>query len=313
PLPTAGRPAEFTGAVGRFSVRAEANPLDPTVGGSLKLVLRIEGEGNLEVLDPPRLDELSGFHVFGKIDDRSKNTTHRTVTYDLAPLSMAVKAVPPIRFAFFDPTPPAGYRTVQTRRIPLTVGPLPAGARRDLLAAGKTGRLVPGVNDIFDIKTPAAEPRAAVPLAPSPVLRWTVLLLPWLLVLLLWLWLRGRTQAEPHAVRARGAAAAFRARVGRPDTDIGEAFAEFLAAHLDCSAAAVIAPDIGTRLEAAGLSKELAARAAALLESQVAARYDGAAATDGTPADGTPADGGEAVHALVEVLDASFRKSPWGP
>ena len=120
-LPEEGRPPGFTGAVGRrFSVHAEAAPRTLEAGAIFKLVLRIEGEGELERFDPPRLEGLAGsFHVYGRIDD--KGAARRTITYDVAPLHAAVTEVPAIAFAYFDPQEPATYRTVRTTPIPLTV------------------------------------------------------------------------------------------------------------------------------------------------------------------------------------------------
>ena len=112
-LPDEGRPPEFSGAVGRFSIEAEADPRDLRLGESLKLVLRIEGPGDPKLFGPPRLDGLEGFRDYGRIDDEGR--TVRTVTYDLAPAHERVDEVPPIPFTFFDPDPPAGYRPVQTR------------------------------------------------------------------------------------------------------------------------------------------------------------------------------------------------------
>jgi hypothetical protein len=123
PLPEAGRPADFSGAVGTFSVRAQAEPRDLSANQSLKLELAIEGRGNYETLLAPRLDRLTGFRVYGKVEEQSPG--RRTVTYDLAPLSAQVKAVPPIAFSYFDPNPPAGYRSVETRAIPILVRPAP--------------------------------------------------------------------------------------------------------------------------------------------------------------------------------------------
>jgi hypothetical protein len=121
PLPEEGRPLEFTGAVGRFQVLADARPRELALGEGLELALEIAGEGNLASLGPPRLDRLAGFHLRGAID--SKEPGVRRVTYHLAPRSAAVKEVPAIAFAFFDPEPPAGYRTVWTRPIPIEVRP----------------------------------------------------------------------------------------------------------------------------------------------------------------------------------------------
>ncbi len=119
PLPEAGRPAEFTGAIGRFSCWTEARPAVVELGGSLKLVLSIEGEGNLDRFDAPRLDDLAGFTVHGVIDDKSP--ARRTITYDLAPRHADITAVPGIPFAFFDVGPPPQYRLVHTSPIPIVV------------------------------------------------------------------------------------------------------------------------------------------------------------------------------------------------
>lgn len=296
-LPEKQRPPEFTGAVGRLSVEAEADPCDLEVGEILKLVLRIEGEGNLGFFDPPRLDGLRGFHMFGRIEDKGR--MHLTVTYDLVPLSEEVKEVPPIPFAFFDTDPPAGYRIVRTPSIPLEVRPLPDGERIELLTGDEVGRTIPGVNDIFDLKPMAALSRGGASLSLSPALLAGGLLLPWLfaLGLLYWLRVRERLLRDPDGVRARRAHAVFRSRVGSPGRDLAVTLAEFLAARLRCPSAAVISPDLSSRLATAGVPAELADRAATLLEDLVTARYGG----------GTAAGSVNDARTLVDELEGSFQ------
>ncbi len=262
-LPEEGRPLEFGGAVGSFSVRAEASPRNLAVGESLKLFLAIQGLGNLESFDPPRLERLDGFHLQGRTEDRRANL--RTITYDLAPLDERVKEVPSIQFVFFDPEPPAGYRSLRTQPIPLGVRPR---------AGDDTGT------------------------SPSSSRAW--LLAPCLLGLglLVWLRVRSRRRPAPDPVDARGTAAALRSHAASTDSDLAQAFAEFLAARLACPVPAVIAPDLQARLVAAGVPAEIASRSAALLESLLEARYGGR----------LPPGSGEAVGALVESLEVSFRK-----
>lgn len=129
PLPEAGRPPEFTGAVGRFSCWAEARPAVVEVGESLKLVLHIEvegeGEGDLVSFEPPRLEAFADFDLHGVIDDQGAE--RRTITYDLAPRSADISQVPPIPFAYFDPGPPAQYRLVSTSPISIVVQPSSKG------------------------------------------------------------------------------------------------------------------------------------------------------------------------------------------
>jgi hypothetical protein len=62
PLPQEGRPPSFNGAVGRFNVRADVTPGSSAVGSTLRLTLYIEGDGNLDLFDAPRLD-IPGLHV----------------------------------------------------------------------------------------------------------------------------------------------------------------------------------------------------------------------------------------------------------
>lgn len=238
-LPEAGRPAGFTGAVGQFTVAAEAAPRTVDAGAPLKLLLRIGGEGNLARFETPRLDGLAGFHVYGMLDDRA--APRRTITYDVAPLDGSVTEVPSIPFSYFDPRAEA-YRTARTEPIPLTVrgGATPPGP-----PPAKTGRD-----------------------------GWR-----------LWLWLALVAAALAFALllqrrepaRDVGALARFEQRAA---ADLAGAFTEYVAGRLDCPPAAVIAPDLEPRLVAAGVPRELAARAAALVERLVGARYGGKADED---------------------------------
>lgn len=296
PLPEEGRPSGFTGAVGRFTIRAHAAPRELEAGASLRLSLVIEGEGNLATLEPPRLDDLEGFHVYGRIEE--PGTGRRAVTYDLAALSEEVRAVPKIRFPFFDPGPPTAWRVAESQPIPLTVRPAPA--------AGPTGggRGTPGVDEPYGLKSPAALGRGGPSHHPSGALILGVLGLPWIAALGLWAWLRARDRerGDPEGARARRAAAEFRQRIsGAPMVPAG-AMAEYLGARLRCPAAAVIAPDLAARLTRAGVPDALAARAAALLRELVAARYGGHAADDRL----------EAARALVDELEHAFlaREAP---
>lgn len=300
--PEIGRPPAnvFGGAVGRFTIAAAAAPREIEVGKSLKLTLRIEGEGNCELFEAPPLDAaLQGFHVYGKIEEKS--ATRRVVTYDVAPLRADVTAVPPIEFAFFEPGGEAegmgAYRTIETEAIPLVVRPGPGGEPARTAAPSGSA---PGVDDIYDLKTIATAEDDAAPLS-RPLLV-IAIALPFLLALSLHLFLRARERerSDPSRARARAAATVFRESVAPNEASISvaDAFAEYLAARLHCPAAAVIAPGLATRLEAAGIPAATALRAAQLLETLVAARYGG----------GAPQGSVESAHALMAELEAGFSR-----
>ncbi len=195
PLPEEGRPVSFTGAVGRFTVSTEAHPGDPQVGDKVELVLHIEGEGNLDSFEAPRLDPPSGFHVYGETQERRGR--ERLVTYDLAPSAEGELELPAIAFSFFDPSDPPGYRTIRTEPIPLHVRPPPASEISPSASPGSDGPAVPGRDEPRTRDTPKPpsrstdEPRYA-----------TALVLGILAILVLsatMLWLRRKRSARMRA------------------------------------------------------------------------------------------------------------------
>jgi hypothetical protein len=243
PLPAAGRPPGFDGAVGRFTIEAVCGQTKVDEGEIFSLTVTIRGEGQAMLR---RLD-LPGFHVFG--------TAHkgegRTAVLDIAALSDGVREIPAIAFAFFDPGPPAGYRVVRTDPIPLEVRP----------RARETPPPPP--------PPPARDPTSTVLLVIAGALVAAAA------ALLAWLRIRSGRAAppDPEALRLHEAFATLRERAAGKGPDLADAFAGFLAAYLRCPPAAVIGPDLALRLAARGFPRELASRTAATLESLVATRY----------------------------------------
>lgn len=122
PLPEEGRPPEFTGAIGRYVIRASAEPRELAAEGSLVLTVHIVSEGplgDLSTCPAPDLGELAAFHVRGSLVERER--LRLTARYDLVPRGSGTLSVPPIRFVSFDVTPPAGYRAIETQPIVLAV------------------------------------------------------------------------------------------------------------------------------------------------------------------------------------------------
>jgi len=102
PLPEEGRPSSFTNGVGSYQAAFEAEPRRCRVGDSVFLRFSIQGEGNIEFLEMPGFVELNGsFRVFGKRDSREKGVRHRL--FEISPRSVAVKEIPALEFAWFDP------------------------------------------------------------------------------------------------------------------------------------------------------------------------------------------------------------------
>lgn len=128
-LPEAGRPASFRGAVGNFSIRASAKPTEVAVGDPITLSVAVtdlsRGGNELKTLQPPVIDQASlggGFRVpsdplAGTVDGGTK-----TFTQSIRPNSVDQTRIPPIEFAFFDPTK-GQYEVLTTQPIAIKVSP----------------------------------------------------------------------------------------------------------------------------------------------------------------------------------------------
>ncbi|NRA95365.1 MAG: BatD family protein [Planctomycetes bacterium] len=292
PLPEIDRPTTFTGAVGIFTLRAQASVTELNAGETMQLVLRISGDGVPKTIRPPRLDPLPGFHVQGMI--KSEDGDGLAFTYEIVPLNGSVVRVPPVPFTFFDPGPPAVYRTVRTAAIPLVVHGEPGEVPGMPAPEVSEAVAVPGVDDIYGLKTATSPDGDDGGITDALLL--SVMVLPSALAgaVLIFLRARDRERRDPAGVRARRALSVFRAAAGRPGADLREALAGYVAARLRCPTPAVIAPGLGARLRAADIDGELADRAAEFLEGLVAEGYGSPLKSDGD------------VVTLVEDLEAGF-------
>lgn len=278
PIPAEGRPADYSGAVGRFELHAAADRREVRVGNSVKLTVAIKGLGNTEFLRVPDLERLQGFHLRGKTEHRSAEEV--VAIYDLTPLSTDVREIPAIRWSYFDTRPGVEqYRTLATEPIPLDVQPLPEGGGLAALPGNEAAPVVPGVDDIHDIVPLDGGEAWQVRPVPAAWISGLLLLAPWVLVGLAIWWLprAAARRADVHGRRARGAARAFERALGR-GVDPGEALVEYLAARLGVPPAAVIEPELARRLQQAGFDAALARRLQQAVEAGVAARYGGVAA-----------------------------------
>ncbi|MCB9898350.1 MAG: BatD family protein [Planctomycetes bacterium] len=309
PWPDAGRPAGFTGAVGRFALDASLAARELDLGAATQLVLRVTALDDADVtrFDAPTLDELSdAFHVLGRLDRVEGRS--RVFSFDVQPLRADVDALPALAFPYLDPGPPARWAVARSEPIALRVRDAEGAAAR-ALAPERT----PGVDDVHGFRDPRSAP--AVPRRPSLGSAVAWLGLPWLLAGALALLGRRRERdlSDPLGVRARHAVRGFERHLEVAPDAPHEALAEYLAARLRLPAAAVVTPELEALLARRDVPRELAARAATTLHALVAARYAGGAARGADP--GTSASGARAgahdgtrreLHRLVAALEAHF-------
>ncbi len=277
PIPEAGRPTPYFGAVGRFAIEASLDRQQVRVGESVKLTLEVTGQGNFEFLRLPELDELQGFHKLGA-NEAQRDADRVVITYDLTPLSVEVTGVPAIEWNYFDTTPGVErFVEVATAAQPLEVQALADGEALAALPDAAVAAVTPGVDDIYDL--PSLDGAAVRAARPGPWAAALLVLAPWVLAVATLQLLRARRRAAADGVgqRARGAGRAFE-RALQEGQDALDALLAYLGDRLGVAPAAVVSPDLAERLAARGLDGALATEVALLVERGAAARYGGAGA-----------------------------------
>lgn len=132
PLPEAGKPADFGGAVGHFKINASLDQSTVEEGHPVTLRLEVTGDGNLTTLQMPKAPKLDGFKSYdssSNLDlkkDRMLIEGEKTLDTVLVPRRAGAYKIPAIDFTYFDPVKEQ-YVTLKTRELPLTVTPAPAG------------------------------------------------------------------------------------------------------------------------------------------------------------------------------------------
>lgn len=121
-LPSQGRPADFTGAVGSFRLSVSARPTNVRVGDPIELTISIHGNGPLETLPPPALADQPGLTEHFRVPRETLAGEvvrgARRFTQVIRPKSVEVTTIPPITYSFFNP---ATGRYEQARSEPISI------------------------------------------------------------------------------------------------------------------------------------------------------------------------------------------------
>lgn len=133
PLPTEGRPADFTGAVGKFQIKANIEGTEPIAHQPLKLKIRYEGMGNAKGLELPAINWPEGLELF-EVKNEAKylknGQSFKEFDVILIPRKEGALVIPSIQSSFFNPET-GKYYTEKSQEIPLMVKPGAPGASDD--------------------------------------------------------------------------------------------------------------------------------------------------------------------------------------
>ncbi len=121
PLPEDGKPADFSGGVGKYNFEMTVSPTTLKVGDPLTVRMRIAGDGNLKAVNFPAVKDSKNFKVYDpKITDKTGEKIFEQV---VIPTHDKVTELPAVNFSYFDVVDKQ-YRTVTQGPFALTVSPL---------------------------------------------------------------------------------------------------------------------------------------------------------------------------------------------
>ena len=109
PLPQAGRPADFDGAVGDFDLNVKFNKTALKSSESFQATIKVSGRGNLKLFSLPKLSAPSSLEVYEPEHKENVKTNLLGMqgsiedTYTIVPQYQGNYPIPSVSFSYFDP------------------------------------------------------------------------------------------------------------------------------------------------------------------------------------------------------------------
>lgn len=145
PLPRDGRPEDFSGAIGQFSLQAAASPKKAGAGDPITLTITVSGRGNFDGMGAPTLVETDGWRTYppGERFEASPSDPigfNGEKIFEYMILAREDQSATPVaEFSFFDPALEK-YVTLKSPPIPVEIrgGVVAAPAPATVAAATPT-------------------------------------------------------------------------------------------------------------------------------------------------------------------------------
>jgi len=131
PLPEAGKPLDFSGAVGSFDFEVSTNKSELKATEALQATVKVSGKGNLKLFELPKLTLPSSLEVYEPEHSEKVSTNlsgmqgQITDNYTIVPSFQGKYPVPSVSFSYFD-LKTKSYKTITSKEIVINVneGPI---------------------------------------------------------------------------------------------------------------------------------------------------------------------------------------------
>ncbi|MEO8426911.1 MAG: BatD family protein [Verrucomicrobiota bacterium] len=127
PLPTENRPANFSGAVGSFTMTTQVSPTNIAVGDPITVKIQIAGRGALDPVSLPAQENWREFKTYpptARVETTDNLGLQGVKTFEqvVVPQNAEIKTLPEFYFTFFDPEQ-KNYRLLKQPATALIVRP----------------------------------------------------------------------------------------------------------------------------------------------------------------------------------------------
>lgn len=126
PLPEAGKPDNFSGAVGNFDFKVTPSKNNLKNGESLDLVVSVTGKGNLKLFSLPKPEVPNALEMYDAVHSEDISTPlsgmngKSSDSYPIVPQYKGNYPVKPLQFSYFDLSSKT-YKTITSPEIMITV------------------------------------------------------------------------------------------------------------------------------------------------------------------------------------------------
>lgn len=291
PLPMEGRPADFTGAVGKdLKFRVSTNRNELGAGESLEATVQVSGNGNLKLFELPELKVPATMEVYEPEYSENVETNLNGMQgrisnkYTLVAQNKGKYPIPALSFSYFD-LKTESYKTLQSEEILIDVTTGPARGSVAATEASNKQTVAPLASSFKYIKLNAdLKPMSESGFLGSPLF-WTMFLAP-VLCIPLFILLGKKRIARANDVRgnkirkadrlARKYLSAAKKNLGNPKTfyvALEKALHNYLKAKLHITTSEMSKDRIADLLREKGVESELISEFNSLLASCEFARY----------------------------------------
>jgi hypothetical protein len=269
PLPTQGRPSDFSGAVGQFEVSSSISEKNGTTGDPLTLKIKIEGRGNFDRVTTAGLTNSPDWKTYkpsGKFtaNDSAGIEGEKTFEQSVVPTKAGAQEIPALHFSYFDPE---AQRYVTKNTTPIAIDVAQGNASVPAATAAPVADAPKPSGDGLAPDQPVTG-RTVSSLRPLVLTPWFITLNAVMIIAIAFAaafrWLRHRRANDPHRLQREATNKSIRKSLAKMDAALQaqdaprffiaarQALQERLAAKWELPTSRITIPEIRARLNGNG-------------------------------------------------------------